>query len=43
MEQSFIKDQDKKVKDIVNESIAKTGENIKVGRFIKFVLGEDTD
>jgi elongation factor Ts len=43
LEQSYIKDQDKKVQDILNESIAKTGENIKVGRFVRFVLGEDIE
>lgn len=41
LEQSFIKDQDKKVQDILNEAVAKTGENIQVGRFIRFVLGEE--
>ncbi|MFA6451133.1 MAG: translation elongation factor Ts [bacterium] len=41
LEQSYIKDQDKKVQDILNEAIARTGENIKVGRFVRFVLGED--
>ncbi len=41
LEQSYIRDQDKKVQDIINESIAKTGENIRVGRFVRYVLGED--
>jgi len=41
LEQSYIRDQDKKVQDIINEAIAKTGENIRVGRFTRFVLGED--
>jgi len=39
MEQSFVKDQNRKVKDIVNEAIAKIGENIRVRRFVRFQLG----
>lgn len=38
--QEFIKDQSKKVGDLVKEVIAKTGENIKVGRIWQIVLGE---
>ncbi|KKS37637.1 MAG: Elongation factor Ts [Parcubacteria group bacterium GW2011_GWA2_42_14] len=38
LEQPFIKDQDKKVSDVVNEAIGKFGENIKVGRFVRFEL-----
>ncbi len=40
LEQPFIKDQDKKVQDIVTEAIAKLGENIQVRRFARFGLGE---
>jgi elongation factor Ts len=40
MEQSFIKDPDKKVVDIVNEAIARLGENIQVRRFARYHLGE---
>jgi elongation factor Ts len=39
MEQAFVKDQTRKVKDIVNEAIAKIGENIRVRRFVRFQLG----
>jgi elongation factor Ts len=39
LEQSFVKDQDRKVKDIVNEAIAKIGENIRVRRFTRYQLG----
>ena len=39
LEQPFVKDQDRKVKDIVNEAIAKIGENIRVRRFSRFQLG----
>jgi len=43
LEQGYVRDQDKKVQDVINEAIAKTGENIKVGRFVRFVLGEDME
>jgi elongation factor Ts len=36
--QPFIKDQDKTVGDIVNEAIGKFGENIRVGRFVRFEI-----
>ncbi len=36
--QSYIKDPDKTIQDIINETIAKVGENIKVGRFARFEL-----
>lgn len=39
LEQPF-RDQDRTVGDLVAESIAKTGENIKVRRFVRFELGE---
>lgn len=38
LEQAFIKDQDKRVLDIVNESIGKFGENIKIGRFSRIEI-----
>jgi len=37
--QPYIKDPDKTIQDIINETIAKVGENIKVGRFARFELG----
>ena len=40
LEQNFIKDPDKKLKDIVTESIATLGENITVNRYIRFAIGE---
>ena len=40
MEQIFIRDQDKTVTDILNEAIAKLGENMSVKRFVRFRLGE---
>ena len=41
LEQSFVKDPNKTVKDYLTEIIAKLGENIVVRRFIRFQLGED--
>jgi elongation factor Ts len=38
--QPYIKDPDKTVQDIITETIAKVGENIKVSRFARFELGE---
>jgi elongation factor Ts len=40
LEQPFIRDPEKTVKDVVNETIAKLGENMHVRRFIRFQLGE---
>jgi len=36
--QSFIKDQDLTVRDLINQSIAKMGENIQLGRFEVFEI-----
>jgi elongation factor Ts len=36
--QPFIKDQDKTIGEIVNEAIGRFGENIKIGRFVRFEL-----
>lgn len=38
--QADIKEPDKTIKEIITETIARTGENIKVSRFIRFELGE---
>jgi elongation factor Ts len=40
MEQPFIKDPDKRVSDIIQEAIARLGENIRVRRFTRYHLGE---
>jgi elongation factor Ts len=40
LEQPYIKDQDRTVKDRITETIAKIGENITVKRFVRFRLGE---
>jgi elongation factor Ts len=39
LSQPFIKDPTKTIKDIVTETITKTGENIKVRRFTRYELG----
>jgi len=40
--QDYIRDPGKKVGDLVKEAIAKTGENIKLGRFVRMELGENS-
>jgi elongation factor Ts len=40
LEQAFVKDDKKKVGDIVTEAVAKIGENIQVRRFTRYALGE---
>ncbi len=40
LEQPFVKDPDKKVKDLLNEKIATIGENLVIRRFVRFERGE---
>ncbi|MFQ6608624.1 MAG: translation elongation factor Ts [Fidelibacterota bacterium] len=40
LEQPFIKDNDKTVKDILTETIASLGENITIARFARYEVGE---
>jgi len=40
LEQPYIRDPDRKVKELVDQAIAKLGENIVVRRFTKFRVGE---
>ncbi|MCF8144070.1 MAG: elongation factor Ts [Deltaproteobacteria bacterium] len=40
LEQPFVKNPDITVQDLLNELIAKTGENIIIRRFVRFQLGE---
>jgi elongation factor Ts len=40
LEQSFIKDPDKTIENILQEKIVKIGENISIRRFARFELGE---
>lgn len=39
MEQAFVKDPNKTIKEYLSETIAKTGENISVRRFVRYELG----
>jgi len=41
MDQSFVKDPDRTVTDMIKEKIAQIGENITVRRFVRFQLGEN--
>jgi elongation factor Ts len=40
LEQPFIKEDDLTVKDLIAQVIAKTGENIRIRRFVRYELGE---
>jgi len=40
LEQAFIKDTDKTIKDYLTETIARLGENMNIKRFVRFYLGE---
>lgn len=40
LEQSFVKDPERKVKDILAEKVATLGENIKIRRFVRYEMGE---
>lgn len=39
LEQEFIKDPSKKISDLIKEVIAKTGENVRIGRVFRVELG----
>lgn len=39
LDQPFVKQNDKSVKDLITEKVAKIGENIQVRRFVRFQLG----
>lgn len=40
LEQRFVKDMDKKVKDLVTEKVSQIKENINIRRFVRFEMGE---
>jgi elongation factor Ts len=42
LEQPFIKEPERKVSDLINDAIARLGENIQVRRFARYQLGEGT-
>lgn len=43
LEQPFIKDDKKTIKDLLNELISVLGENMQIGRFTRMVLGEGAE
>ena len=40
LQQPFIKDPSKNIQELINETVGKLGENIRVRRFRRFSLGE---
>lgn len=42
LEQPFVKDNDKTIKQLLTDSVATLGENISISRFARFELGEDS-
>jgi elongation factor Ts len=40
LEQKYIKDDTKTVREVLTDAVARIGENIKVRRFVRYVLGE---
>lgn len=40
LDQTYIKDPDKRVKDLITETVATLGENISINRYIRFAIGE---
>ena len=43
MEQGFIKDSGVTIDDLIKGVVTKTGENVRVSRFVRFKLGEGTE
>lgn len=43
LEQGFIKDPDRKVGDLIQQTIARLGENVQVRRFVRYHLGEGAE
>lgn len=41
LDQPFVKEPDKSVSELIKEKIAQLGENISVGRFVRFQLGDN--
>ncbi len=40
LDQEYVKDPDKTVQDVITDAVAQIGENIQVGRFARFQIGE---
>jgi elongation factor Ts len=43
LEQSFVKDSSMTVSDYLKKVVSQTGENIKIERFVRFVVGEEDE
>jgi len=43
LEQAFVRDPNLSVRDVINGVISKTGENIRVRRFVRYVLGHGNE
>jgi len=43
LDQPYVKDPELKIKDLLNETIGKLGENINIRRFVRFQVGEDLE
>ena len=43
LEQPYIKDPDRSIRDLLNELIARIGENIIIRRFSRFAVGEEAE
>jgi len=43
LEQAFVKDDKRTMKEVITDAVAKIGENIQVRRFARFVLGEGVE
>lgn len=41
LHQKFVKEPEKTIENLLQENIAKLGENMSIGRFVRFQLGED--
>ena len=41
LEQDYVREPEKKIKDLIAEQVGKLGENIQVRRFVRFVLGAE--
>jgi elongation factor Ts len=43
MEQTFVKDEEKAIQELISDAIAKLGENVVMRRFVRYQLGEGLD
>jgi elongation factor Ts len=41
LEQEYIRDESKKVKDVVDDLVSQCGEKVVVRRFVRYALGEE--